>query len=164
MPDMLCSLINLPPMGEVLDRLRQEGITIRRPNPWEQSKLQRFILEHFSEGWADETIVAFSHQPVTCYVAIHGDEIIGFADYECTRKNYFGPTGVNDAYRGKGVGKALLVAALHGLRGLGYTYAVIGDAGPVDFYSRVLGATIIEMGDGRGIYTLTEDPGLADLR
>lgn len=164
MPDMLCSLVNIPPMGDLLDRLREEGITIRRANPWEISKVHRFIREHFTEGWVDETTVAFSHQPVTCFVAVHGEEIIGFADYECTRRNYFGPTGVNDAYRGKGIGKALLLAALHGLRGIGYTYAVIGDAGPVDFYSKVLGAIKIDIGDGRGIYTISEDPGLADLK
>ena len=158
MPDMLCSLLQIPPMGELMNRLREENIHIRRPNPWEKKELSDFIVEHFSEGWKHETDVAFSHQPVTCFIALDGNKIIGFADYECTRKNYFGPTGVNPEYRGKGVGKALFLAALHGLADLGYTYGIIGDAGPVNFYKKCVGAIEIPLGDGRGIYTMKEDP------
>ena len=164
MPDMLVSLVTIPPLGGMLDKLRDQGITIRRANPWERSKVLGFIAAHFGDGWVGETEVALAKQPVTCFVAMDGEKVIGFADYECTRKDYFGPTGVDPAYRGKGIGGALLIAALHGLRGLGYTYAVIGDAGPVDFYAKTVGAIPINLGDGRGIYTITEDPGLADLR
>lgn len=158
MPDMLCSLITLPPLRPLLDELKQQNIVIRRPNPWEQDSLNSFISQHFSQGWVQETAVAFHHQPVTCFIALDGEKIIGFADYECTRKDYFGPTGVDTAYRGKGVGKALFLAALYGLLDLGYTYAIIGDAGPVDFYKKCVGAITIPFGDGRGIYTMKEEP------
>ena len=158
MADMLCSLISLPPLMPLIEELRQQGIHIRRPNPWERPQLNSFIKEHFSEGWAEETSVAFTHQPVTCFIALDGEKIIGFADYECTRKEYFGPTGVDQAYRGKGVGKALFLAALYGLLDLGYTYAIIGDAGPEDFYRKCVGAINIPLGDGRGIYTMTDEP------
>jgi GNAT superfamily N-acetyltransferase len=158
MADMLCSLITLPPLSPLIEQLRKEGITIRRPNPWEQSKLYAFIEKHFSKGWAEETSIAFTHQPVTCFIALRGDDIIGFADYECTRKDYFGPTGVDESCRGKGVGKALFLAALYGLNDLGYTYAIIGDAGPEDFYRKCVGAINIPLGDGRGIYTMKDDP------
>ncbi len=160
MPDMLCSLVQLPPIAPCLTPLNARGITIRRANPWDQTPLRQFIEKHFTVGWADETSVAFSHQPVTCYVALDGDKIIGFADYECTRKDYFGPTGVDEAYRGLGIGKALLLAALIGLRELGYTYAIIGDAGPVDFYRKAIGAMLIPIDEGRGIYHLKQEPGL----
>lgn len=164
MPDMLCTLLEIPPVGSLLDQLRTEGITIRRPHPWEQEQLRAFIAEHFTAGWAQETAIAFTHQPVACFVAFNGGQIIGFADYECTRKNYFGPTGVHPGFRGKGIGKALFLAALQGLLELGYTYAIIGDAGPVDFYKKCVGAIEIPFGDGRGIYSLNEDPTLRRLR
>ncbi len=158
MPDMLCSLASLPDVTGLLASLRGEGISIRRPNPWEASAVRRFVLGHFTEGWADELQVAFAHQPVTAFIAVRDKEIVGFAAYECTRRNYFGPTGVADEWRGKGIGKALFVAALMGLQDLGYAYAVIGDAGPVEFYRKAVGAIPIPIGDGRGIYSLADDP------
>lgn len=162
MSDMICSLIDLPPLAGKLDALRQQDITIRRPHPWEQTRLRDFILKHFTQGWADETSVAFHRQPVTAYVALRGGrEIIGFAAYECSRRDYFGPTGVDPAWQGKGIGRVLFIAALRGLRELGYTYAIIGDAGPTDFYRRVVGAEEINIGDGKGIYTIKEEPGLS---
>jgi len=77
--------------------------------------------------------------------------VIGFAGYECTRKAFFGPTGVTKKERGRGIGTALLIASLWGLRELGYVYAIIGSAGPADFYQRTVGATVIPDSDP-GIY------------
>jgi len=164
MPDMLCSLVDLPPIAPLLEELRARGVTIRRPNPWEATPLRTFITTHFTVGWADEAAVCFHHQPVTGFVAHANGAIIGFSVYECSRRNYFGPTGVDPAWRGAGVGKALFLAALAGLRELGYTYAIIGDAGPVDFYRKSVGAIPISIGDGRGIYPLKEDPMLRSLK
>jgi hypothetical protein len=41
------------------------------------------------------------------------------------------------------VGAALLLKALHAMREEGYSYAVIGWAGPVGWYARTCGATVI---------------------
>lgn len=158
MPDMLCSLVRLPRMEALLAELKGQGITIRRANPWEQSLVREFIETHFSRGWADEASIAFARQPVTCFVALLEEKIIGFAAYECTRRDYFGPTGVAEAYRGRGIGRALFLASLYGLQEMGYTYAVIGDAGPVEFYQRAVGAIVIPFDQGRGIYGLKEEP------
>lgn len=158
MPDMLVSLVRLPPIQPVLNKLRQRGITIRRPNPWELTQVREFIEKHFSRGWADETTVAFSNKPISCFIALHGDDIIGFGAYECTRRNYFGPLGVLEEYRGQGVGTALLLACLYGLLDMGYTYAIIGGAGPTEFYKRTVGAIEIPFDEGRGIYGLREEP------
>jgi len=59
-------------------------------------------------------------------------------------KGFFGPTGVDEEERGQGIGKALLLACLHGLKDLGYGYGIIGSAGPVDFYKKCCGAVVIE--------------------
>lgn len=163
MSDMLAPLVDLPPVGQLLNQLRQEQIYIRRPNPWEQAKLVEFVAT-FSSGWKDEVAIAFTHQPVTCFVAVHEDKFIGFAAYECSRRNYFGPTGVVPAYRGKNIGKVLFLAALNGLLDLGYTYAIIGDAGPKEFYRKVVGAMEITFNGGKGIYGLNEDPRLRSLK
>jgi hypothetical protein len=54
--------------------------------------------------------------------------------------------------QGRGIGKALLLACLCGLRELGYVYAIIGRAGPIDFYEKAVGAMVIPDSDP-GIYT-----------
>lgn len=162
MTDMLCSLLHLPKMDPVLEKLRAQGVTIRRPNPWEQTKLREFVVKHFSQGWADEISVAFSHQPVTCFIALQGKEIVGFAGYECTRRNFFGPTGVAPEHERRGIGKALLLAALHGLQDLGYVYGVIGSASSIEYYGKTVGAIPIELENGDGMYRLTEDPRFLD--
>ncbi len=45
--------------------------------------------------------------------------------------------------RGRGVGRALLLACLWGLREMGYVYGIIGGVGPAEFYERAVGATLI---------------------
>jgi hypothetical protein len=53
------------------------------------------------------------------------------------------------------------MASLHGLRELGYAYAIIGGAGPVAFYQRECGAIEIPH-SAPGIYTdlLKRPPGV----
>ena len=65
---------------------------------------------------------------------------MGFACYDVTCRGYFGQTGVLESERGKGIGTHLLIRSLCGLRELGYAYAIIGGAGPADYYVKALGA------------------------
>ena len=60
--------------------------------------------------------------------------------------------GVAASVQKKGIGAALLVAALRGLADLGYVYGIIGGAGPVEFYQRAVGAIAIA-DSSPGIYT-----------
>lgn len=143
MADMLVNLLKLPDNTQDVQRLEGEGILIRRVQPYELSILRRFIIENFNEGWADEAMSAFAHQSATCFIATHEKKIIGFAAYECTRRNFFGPTGVKETYRGKDIGKALLIASMHAMLEMGYAYAIIGGVGPAEFYSHCVGATLI---------------------
>ena len=143
MPDMLVNLLRLPPLGPELEGLSGRGLLVRRAQPWELSLVRGFVARAFNERWADEVTAGFARQPVSVYVAAREGRLVGFAAYECTRRNFFGPTGVTEAERGRGVGRALLLACLWGLREMGYAYAVIGGVGPADFYARAVGATLI---------------------
>ncbi len=144
MPDMLVKLYELPQAAPVMSKLAESGIEIRRPIAPEKHVVVQWVREHFNEGWASETEVAFTNQPVSCFIAIENGTIIGFACYEATCKNYFGPTGVSLQARGRGVGTGLLIASMHALHELGYGYAVIGGAGPVEYYNKTVGAIPIE--------------------
>ena len=88
---------------------------------------------------------------MTSFIALRNDAVVGFAAYEATSRGYFGPTGVLESERGKGIGKELLVRSMIGLRELGYAYAIIGAAGPTDFYEKTLGAIPIP-GSTPGVY------------
>jgi GNAT superfamily N-acetyltransferase len=146
MPDLLVNLLKLPA------REATQGFNIRRAQPFELTLVSNFVTEYFSGGWADEISVGFARQPISVFVATIDRELVGFAAYECTRRGFFGPTGVVEAAQGKGIGKALLLASLEALREMGYVYAIIGAAGPVRFYQTTVGAIIIPDSEP-GIYT-----------
>ena len=143
MPDMLVNLLKLAPLEPILAELGGAGVIVRRARPHEMTLVRDFVLENFEAGWADEISVGYGHQPVTLLIAIRDGRVTGFGAYECTRRGFFGPMGVAPAERGRGVGRALLLACLWGLREMGYVYGIIGGAGPTEFYERAAGATVI---------------------
>ena len=151
MPDMLVKLYGLPDLHAQLKQIKGQGIRIRRPNPWERAIFVDWVREHFSPTWGFECEAAFACVPPSCYIAIQTDTLVGFACYDCTRKNFFGPTGVAEDERGRGVGLALLLACLHAMRDSGYAYAIVGGVGPTEYYSKNVGAALIE-GSSPGIY------------
>jgi predicted N-acetyltransferase YhbS len=140
---MLVNLLRLPPVAPALEELRAAGLVVRRAQPWELSQVRGFVIENFSQSWADEISGGLVRQPVTVFVALREGRLVGFAAYECTRKDFFGPTGVVERERGRGVGRALLLACLWALRESGYAYAIIGGVGPAEFYERAVGAALI---------------------
>ncbi|MHB1155944.1 MAG: GNAT family N-acetyltransferase [Phycisphaerales bacterium] len=145
MPDMLVRLYDLPPAAAMVEQLAARGVTIRRAIPSERPIVLGWVEKTFGAGWAAQCEVSMSHFPVTCFIAVDENEkrVIGFACHEATCKAFFGPTGVAETERGRGVGKALLLTTLHDMRACGYGYGIIGAAGPVDFYNKLCGAVPI---------------------
>ncbi|HEY3288497.1 MAG TPA: GNAT family N-acetyltransferase, partial [Anaerolineae bacterium] len=130
MPDMLVRLYTLPKWDELRSHLASQSVTIRRAIAPELHLVVKWVHDNFGDGWASETTVAFSNHPVSCYIATQDGKILGFACYDATCRNFFGPTGVAETERGRGIGKALLLAALEAMAADGYGYAIIGAAGP----------------------------------
>jgi predicted N-acetyltransferase YhbS len=144
MPDLLVNLLKLPPLESSLEEIRRAQIVVRRAQPFEITSVRSFVEKNFSLAWADEITVGFASKPVSVYIATLEKEIVGFAAYECTRRDFFGPMGVLKTMEGRGIGKALLIACLWGLREMGYVYAIIGGVGPVEFYKKTVGASMID--------------------
>jgi GNAT superfamily N-acetyltransferase len=139
MADLLVRLYDLPEF-EAEDRVASAGIVVRRALTPERQLILDWIAARFYPGWVAEAEVGLSSQPVTVWVAVRENELLGFACADTTAKGFFGPTGVDEHHRGRGIGEALLIATLRGMREMGYAYAVIGDPGPVEFYRKRLDA------------------------
>ena len=151
MPDMLVKLYELPPVEPLIQSFRKQGVVVRRARPFEITPVRAFVEKHFALTWADEITVGFANKPPSVFIAHRDDVILGFGAYECTCRAFFGPTGVLESERGRGIGKVLLLACLHGLAEMGYAYGIIGGAGPTEFYARTVGAVEIP-GSVPGIY------------
>ncbi len=143
MTDMLVKLYELPDLAPTLERTTAAGVTIRRGLAPEKHVVLQWVGAHFGPHWVSECDIVFARLPVSVFLAVEGETLIGFACYDATARGVFGPTGVSEAARGKGVGAALLLACLHDMRAQGYAYGIIGGTGPQDFYAKVCGATAI---------------------
>jgi GNAT superfamily N-acetyltransferase len=143
MKDMLVRLLELPDVQDTENSLGKKGVVFRRPIPPEKSFVVDWVFEHFGEYWKNEVETAFSSLPVRCFIAQQGHEILGFACFETSAKNFFGPTGTKESERGKGIGKVLLIKSLEAMKDMGYTYAIIGGVGPAAFYEAAVGAQLI---------------------
>ena len=150
MPDMLVKLYELPDYRADCARLAADGVACRRAESYERSAVLQFVKTRWP-AWPDEALAAFAHTPPTMFVASEGSRIVGFAAYNATRPNYFGPTGVDPGHERRGIGRVLLLQCLEALAAEGYGYAIIGGVGPAEFYERACGATLIP-GSDPGIY------------
>ncbi len=151
MQDMFVRLFDLPDGAPLRASLAEKGIRIRRCNPFEAHILEDWIGTHFSPRWVCESRVAMAHQPSGCFIATKDSAILGFVCIDATARGFIGPMGVSEAARGLGIGKALMITGLEQMYHLGYAYAIIGGAGPVDLYKRWVNATPIE-NTSMGIY------------
>jgi GNAT superfamily N-acetyltransferase len=148
---MLVRLYELPDVRPRIDALAADGIVVRLAMPYEKARLLKWVHGRFGEGWAGECDVALGNRPRSCFIAVAGGAIAGFACHDATCRNYFGPMGVAEEMRGRGIGAALLLACLHAMAAAGYAYAIIGGVGNGDIYRKVAGAVDIP-GSSPGIY------------
>jgi len=145
--DLLVKLYDVVKLDE-FSFLKDFSVIIKRPIGPEKKVIVEWVEKNFSKGWASECDVAMSKTPPTCFIAIKNNSIIGFSCYNSTSKGFFGPIGVLESERKSGVGSALLVKTLKQMYFDGYGYAIIGWAGPVEFFKKTVGAIEIPDSDG----------------
>jgi predicted N-acetyltransferase YhbS len=150
MHDMLVKLYELPSLAAAMDATSGQGISVRRVLAPEIPVVTAWIRSNFAAS-AAEVGIACGRLPITCFIALRDQDILGFACYDATARNFFGPEAVVEAERGRGLGRTLLLAALHAQREQGYAYAIVGGVGPAEFYVKTVGATPIA-GSTPGIY------------
>ncbi len=151
MHDMLVKLYELPNLAAALDAASRQGVSVRRVQAPEKPVVTAWAQSNFA-GSAAEVGIACGRLPISCFIAVREQQILGFACYDATARNFFGPEAVLEAERGRGLGRALLLAALHAQREQGYAYAIVGGVGPAEFYAKSVGAVPIA-GSTPGIYS-----------
>ncbi|MEB2299388.1 GNAT family N-acetyltransferase [Lysinibacillus xylanilyticus] len=119
---------------------------IRRVNIDDKNKLIHFVESHFSQEWSETIKNAFLSTTPSIYVAFDNKgDLVGFAGFDIyqNKKCYFGPMGVVKSNRVKGIGYSLLHHCLKDMHDMGYEYAIIGGAGPIEFYEQACQAVVI---------------------
>ena len=98
-----------------------------------------FIEHNFGAIWRFEA----SHADTIFHVREEG-EIAGFATHEANNRGlgFFGPTGVAEQFRGRGLGKELLLASLADLQRRGFDRVVIPWTDAIAFYKKSCGARV----------------------
>ncbi|MDD4083835.1 MAG: GNAT family N-acetyltransferase [Sphaerochaetaceae bacterium] len=151
MPDMLVKLYDLPDYNNLILELESQGMCISRAMAPDKFLILPWVEKHSTLSAKGEVDVCFSRTPISLFVASRKSEILGYACYNTTQLDFFGPTKVLESEQKQGIGKALLFKCLQALRNEGYGYAIIGGVGPKGFYEKTFNA--IEIPDSTpGVY------------
>src|SRR5690349_11028377 len=105
MADLLVRLYELPQ-----DTTSPAARLVRRAFAAEKHLVLSWVAQQFSRAWADECETAFARLPISCFLAVDNERLLGFACYDATARAFFGPFGVMKEARGRGLGRALLHA------------------------------------------------------
>lgn len=152
MKDLIVNLYEKDYLKDTNLKLKNEEIVINRILSPNADNLISFVNESFNSNWASEIKSALYKDNPSCFIAVHQNNIVGFACFDATAKGYFGPTGVSEKYRGQNIGQVLLLTTLNAMKESGYGYAIIGSVGSnvIPFYSKYL--NVIESSSKPNIY------------
>ncbi|WP_226577375.1 GNAT family N-acetyltransferase [Halobacillus litoralis] len=136
-------IVHLPSFSR--ESLSKNKNAIRRADHADLSQLRSFITQEFGERWLHHLHNVEAEKRLPIFIAERDGEIIGFACYDLVRnkKGLFGPMGTSCQQRFHSVGKELLYTCLQEMSQMGYEYAVIGEAGPIEFYEKSCQAKLI---------------------
>lgn len=111
------------PIADAEKRLEADGLFIRPAAPADIIPVTSFARDNFSWDWYRESAGVFRDlfvgdpRGVGLLVAEHGEEVWGYAQF---RNERFGPFGVREDLRGRGIGRVLLAQTLVAMRASGF--------------------------------------------
>ncbi|GGD25695.1 GNAT family N-acetyltransferase [Pontibacillus salipaludis] len=118
---------------------------IRRAKISDLPAIKDYIRFEFGERWLEHVNHASDMSEIPIFIAERNNTIIGFACYDLVRKQkgIFGPMGTSKDKRFQFVGRELLDTCLVEMAKRRYPYAIIDEAGPVEFYEKACNAKLI---------------------
>ncbi|MBY8987953.1 MAG: GNAT family N-acetyltransferase [Candidatus Lokiarchaeota archaeon] len=125
---------------------KKGGYEYERVQPDDFDKTYDFVKQHFPDGtWAEEVNFSFKFDPPTTFIVKdEKNEIIGWSTHSVFFPGSFGPTGVLESLRGKGIGTELLLWCLWDIKrnGLDRGEIMWVKQNVAKFYSKACGAYI----------------------
>lgn len=119
------------------------GYSYSRVTLEDKEPLKQFIAKNFSFNWVKEGPMGYENNPHTTFIAKDANgTIVGFAAHSVQFPGSFGPTGVLKTIRGKGIGGELFYWTMADMKKQGLKEATIQWIGPIEFYSKVVGAIL----------------------
>ncbi|MHA1508667.1 MAG: GNAT family N-acetyltransferase [Promethearchaeota archaeon] len=126
--------------------LIKEGYKFERVRPENFEKTYDFVKQQFPNNtWATEVKFSFNFNPPTTFIAKDANNnIVGWATHSQFFPGSFGPTGVKESLRGKGIGAILFLWCLWDIKqkGLHTSEIMWVEGNTIKFYSKVSGAYI----------------------
>ncbi len=120
------------------ERLKREGIVVRKGVRGEEHRVASWVLQRFGAAWKQEVLFAYTkRRKPTILIAERDGEILGFACYSALHTTWFGPIGVAEEARGLGIGTVLLYRALEAMRLNGIRIARIPWTNHLFFYTQL---------------------------
>jgi GNAT superfamily N-acetyltransferase len=124
-------------------RLQALGYTVRRAQPADKMEAVELGQRIGGAWWRSEVLDAYNYEPVRLHIASGPTgTLVAFAAQDVVGPILFGPTGTDPAHRRLGLGTVLLKRCLADVLAQGYSKALIAGAGPIAFYTRVVGARV----------------------
>lgn len=111
---------------------------VKRVTERDKERFLTFVEREFGRIWRFEAAKAFERDVPPAFAAEVDGEIAGFVVHDVNNRGlgFFGPTGVARNMRGRGLGRALLLASLADLRAMGFARVVIPWTDALEFYRR----------------------------
>lgn len=123
--------------------LKPTSFIVKRAEKSDQEVIYNFISTEFSLNWADNVKRGFDMEKIPIFIAVENNALVGFGAYDLLNKGLFGPMGTKKDNRTKLLGYYILHNCLKDMKDIGYKYAIIDEAGPIEFYEKSCGAVVI---------------------
>lgn len=121
------------------ESLKREKVVFRKAELSEKGFIENWVKRNFGGFWAYEAGEGLKGGASKVWIAEEGGEVLGFSVYGALEPNWFGPIGVLEKARRRGIGSILLFKCLASIRGEGFGEAVIPWTSHLFFYTQIPG-------------------------
>jgi predicted N-acetyltransferase YhbS len=138
--DFEVDLTGLRTPSLVLERevtLLEEGYSFQAALHEQKEEVTQWIRSNFGPFWSYEVSEAFRHSTPSVTLALKGGKMVGFSAHGALELDWFGPIGVVEGERRKGIGSVLLFKSLINMREEGRRSATIPCGSNLLFFSQI---------------------------